>query len=132
MKKKDILLLIIFVGIIFVAINVSAVVVSDGGTSGGGYTCTGVFGDEFIEAMNKYIYTPIKYLTPIALLVLTSIDFAGVVFSGDKKGMDKAKNNFLKRTVAALIIFFAPDIINLIVKLVNQQSISSCMNKLNN
>ena len=121
MKKKDLLLLLIFVGIIFVSINVFAANV----------TCDGVFADNFVNDMNNYVFKPIKWLTPVVLLILTSIDFAGVVFSGDKKGMDKAKNNFLKRAVAALIIFFAPDIINLIVKVVNQESIKSCMNKFN-
>ena len=117
MKKRNIVLLFIVIGITFVSLNVYA----DGG-------CGGVFTDQFISDMNKYVYVPIKWATPILLLVLTSIDFAKVVFSGDQKGMDKAKNNFLKRSVAALIIFFAPDIINLLVKFVNQQSIASCSN----
>ena len=88
--------------------------------------CSGVFSDGLINDVNNYVYTPIKWATPVLLLVLTSFDFAKVVFSGDGKGMDKAKNNFLKRSVAALIIFFAPDIINLLVKFVNEQSIASC------
>ena len=121
MKKKDLLFLFIFVGIIFISIRVSAASTN--------VTCDGVFADGFINDMNKYVFVPIKWLTPVALIVLTSIDFAGVVFSGDKKGMEKAKNNFLKRAVAALIIFLAPDIINLIVNIVNQESISSCLNK---
>ncbi len=116
MKKRN--NLIIFVGFLIIALvlNVRAENVS----------CTGVFSQEFINAMNNYVYTPIKWATPVLLLVLTSFDFAGVVFSGKKEGMDKAKNNFLKRTIAALIIFFAPDIINLLVKFVNDQSIASC------
>ena len=85
--------------------------------------------DKIYDSLNKYVFKPIKWITPVLLLVLTSIDFAGVVFSGDQKGMDKAKNNFLTRSVAALIIFFAPYIINLIAELVDQQSISSCLNK---
>ena len=89
-------------------------------------SCTGVFSSDFINDMNQYVYKPIKWATPILLLVLTSFDFAKVVFSGDQKGMSKATNNLLKRSVAALIIFFAPDIINLLVDFVNQQSIASC------
>ena len=92
-------------------------------------TCNGIFSQGLIDDVNKYLYTPIKWITPIALLLLTSFDFAQVVFNGKKDGMDKAKNNFLKRSVAALIIFFAPDLINLIVKFVNDQHIASCMNK---
>ena len=121
MKKKDLLLLIILVGIIFISINVFA--------AGSAADCTGVFDKDFIDSVNKYVFTPIKWLTPVILLILTSIDFAGVVFSGDSKGMDKAKNNFLKRAVAALIIFFAPTLLNFIISLVNNQSMSSCLNK---
>ena len=120
MKKKDLLLIVLFVGIIFISINVSAAEEA---------TCSSVFDEGGIMyAINNYIFTPIKWITPVLLLVLTSIDFAGVVFSGDKKGMDKAKSNFMKRAVAALIIFFAPNIINLIAQVVEQPSIRSCMN----
>ena len=63
------------------------------------------------------------------MIVLTSIDFAGVVFSGDSKGMDKAKNNFMKRAVAALIIFFAPNILNLIFQMTNPD-LSACLDQL--
>ena len=89
--------------------------------------CSGVFTTEFLADMDRFVYKPIKWATPILLLVLTSFDFAKVVFSGDSKGMDKAKNNFLKRSIAALIIFFAPDIIKLVVGWINDNSIASCM-----
>ena len=114
MKKRNVLLFVVITMIITFSINVSA------------ENCSGVFSDDLINNMNNYVYTPIKWATPILFLLLTSIDFAKVVFTGDGKGMDKAKNNFLKRAVAALIIFFAPDIINLLVKFVNDQSIASC------
>ena len=122
MKKdyKNIILLTLFVFVLGISIKVSAANV----------TCTGVFSDEFINALRDYVYTPIKWATPILLLVLTSFDFAKVVFAGKKEDMDKAKNNFMKRAVAALVIFFAPDIIKLIIDLVQKQSIKSCLDKL--
>lgn len=117
MKRLNMIFFVIVIISVFSTINVYAEE----------YTCTGVFTDGLINDVNQYVFKPIKWLTPIALLVLTSIDFAGVVLSGKKEGMDKAKNNFLKRTAAAFIIFFAPDILNLIANLVNKQSIASCM-----
>ena len=117
MKRLNIIFFVFVVISFFSTMNVYAA----------DYTCSGVFSDGLINDVNKYIFTPIKWLTPIALLVLTTIDFAGVVLSGKKDGMDKAKNNFLKRIAAALIIFFAPDILNLIATFVNQRSIASCM-----
>lgn len=121
MKKRDLLLVILFVGIIFISIRVSA--------DGSDLNCGGVFSAGFVSDLNKYVFKPIKWLTPIVLIVLTSIDFAGVVFSGDSKGMDKAKNNFMKRAVAALIIFFAPNILNLIFQMTNPD-LSACLDQL--
>lgn len=116
---KSLILIIIFVFVLGIGINVSAAEVS----------CDGVFGTDFISALDKYIYVPIKWATPILLLVLTSFDFAKVVFAGKKEDMDKAKNNFLKRAVAALVIFFAPDIIKLLVTFIDNKSIADCLNK---
>ena len=119
MKKLDITLFILVIISFFSSLNVYAA----------GYTCSGIFSNSLMDDINKYVFTPIKYLVPLALLVLTSIDVAGIVFSGKKDGVEKAKNNFLKRTIAALIIFFAPNIINLIAGIVNERSIASCMEK---
>lgn len=116
MKKNKTILLFLVTIIITYSVDVSAA------------SCTGVFTPEFIDTMNRYVYKPIKWITPVLLLVLTSLDFAKIVFSGDQKGMSKATTNFLKRAVAALIVFFAPDIITLLVTFINNQSISSCVN----
>ena len=119
MNRLDIILFIFMVISFFSSMNVYAAE----------YTCSGIFSNGLMDDINKYVFVPIKYLTPIALLVLTSIDVAGIVFSGKKEGVDKAKNNFLKRLVAALIIFFAPDLIKVVANLVDQRSIASCMEK---
>ena len=116
---KNLLLIVIFVLTLGITINVFAADLS----------CNKVFTDEFIETLNKYVYVPIKWATPVLLLVLTSFDFAKVVFAGKKEEMDKAKNNFLKRAVAALVIFFAPNIIDLLVTFINDRSIAACSSK---
>ena len=115
MRKREIICLMLFVGIIFMSINVSA------------YTCEGIFTDDLVGKLDTWVYKPIKWATPILLLVLTSIDYAKEVFSGTKDGFAKANKNFLKRSIAALIIFFAPDILKTIVDFVNQSAISDCM-----
>ena len=117
---KNLILIVLFVFVLGISINVSAATA----------TCTGLFSQEFIDALREYVYKPIKWITPVGLLVLTSFDFAKVVFGGKKEEMDKAKNNFLKRAIAAFVIFFAPNIIELIVDLVNKQSIASCIDSL--
>ncbi len=117
---KNLLLIIIFVFILGISLRVSADELN----------CTGVFDPEFLNAIRDYVYKPVKIATPILLLVLTSFDFAKVVFAGKKEDMDKAKNNFLKRAVAAVIIFLAPDVIRLVVDLIQNNSIKSCMDNL--
>jgi large-conductance mechanosensitive channel len=89
--------------------------------------CKGVFGTDLINQI-KEVFRFIKIIAPIILLVLTSLDFAKVVFSDSKDGMTKAKNNFLKRAVATLIIFFAPDIIILIMQIIDDESIKNAAN----
>ena len=117
---KNLLLIIVFVFVLGISVDVFAA----------NTTCTGVFSKDLIDALRDYVYKPIKWATPILLLVLTSFDFAGVVFGGKKENMDKAKNNFMKRTVAALIIFFAPDLVQLIVDFIQNQSIAKCLENL--
>ena len=115
---KNILLITVFVFILGISFNVFA----------GSESCTGVFDANVLSILNDYVYVPIKWATPILLLLLTSFDFAKVVFDGKKEDMDKAKSNFMKRFIAALIIFFAPDVIKLVVDLIQQNSIKSCLN----
>lgn len=116
---KNLLLIIVFVFVLGISVNVFAA----------GESCTGVFTAEFLDALNKYVYVPIKWLAPILLVLLTGFDYAKVVFSGKKEDMTKVTSHFMKRFVAALIIFFAPDVITIIVDLVQQNSIKSCMNQ---
>lgn len=114
MKKRNRILLYLFTAIITLSINVYA----DNG-------CGAI--TQFVADMNEHLYIPIKWGTPLLFLVLTSFDFAKVVFSGDQKGMDKAKTNFLKRAIAALLIFFAPEIITALAEIISQESITSCI-----
>ncbi|MBP5684624.1 MAG: hypothetical protein J6X02_05155 [Bacilli bacterium] len=73
----------------------------------------GVAGD-LVNFINETVSTPLKILAVVLFLVFTSIEYAKVVFSGDGS-FKKANQNSLKRFIALLILFFAPDIINLIL-----------------
>ncbi len=123
-KYKNIIMIVLFVMILGTSINVFAdPTVLDSSE------CLGTFDESFFDALNKYFYVPVKWATPILLLVLTSVDFAKIVFSGKKEDMDKARKNFLKRFVAGLIIFFAPNIVILIVNFIQNESIKACMSQ---
>lgn len=112
------MLIMIFVMILCLSISVYA----DG-------TCTGIFGQKLIDEIND-IFKIIQIAAPILLLFLTSFDFAKVIFSDNKDGLNKAKNNFLKRAVAVLIIFFAPFIIRFILNLVNETTMNACLEQI--
>ena len=115
MRKRNYVLLLIVILLSFVKVYAE------------GEDCVGIFGQDLINEI-KGVLDIIRIVAPIILLLLTSLDFAKVVFSDSKDGLDKAKNNFLKRAVAVLIIFFAPNIIELILTLVDNASMSSCAN----
>ena len=91
--------------------------------------CEGVFGAELLEEIKKVLRL-IQIAAPVALLFLTSLDFAKVIFNDNKDGIDKAKNNFLKRAVAVMIIFFAPMIVTLILDIVQENSLRGCIDSM--
>ncbi len=82
--------------------------------------CYDIFGSGLMEIIKDDVLVPLKIIAPILLLVFTSIDFAKNVFSSNKEGMQKALQNFLKRAVATLLVFFAPDIIDFLLGLVDK------------
>ena len=119
MKLKKINYVVIFIMILFVSMNVCAA------------TCEEVFKGDLLNILKEDVYRPIKIIAPILLLVFTTIDFAKAVFNGDDKdGLNKAKSNFLKRAIATLIVFFIPDILTIIMNLVNTYNMDSCLNSI--
>lgn len=94
-----------------------------------GESCTGLFGPKLIAEV-KNVFSFIRILVPIILALLTMLDFAKAVFNQDKDGLNKAKNNFLKRAIAALVVFFAPYIVVAIMELVDGLN-SNCVSQFN-
>lgn len=109
MKKKNLLFTILI--IILSSVNVFA---DEGGTS-----CETLLSSGLISSINKNILIPLKFIAPILLLVLTTIDFAKVVFSDSKDGMSKVWKNFTRRAVGTLLVFFASNIVAIIYGLIS-------------
>ena len=95
-------------------------------------TCRQLFGDDFLNFLNDYVFKIIWIGVPILLIVLTSFDFARVVFVDDKEGIQNAFNRLWKRAIAAVLVFLTPYIIILIANIVdpNQTTIQSCAKKI--
>ena len=65
----------------------------------------------------KNIYNIIRFLVPVIIIVLSVIDFAGVVISGEDDKMEKAKKKFVIRIIVGIVILFIPIILELILKI---------------
>lgn len=130
MKKRNILI-ILFMLILFIGINVEAkspVQLLVNTTE----ACSGYFGDAEQDGtlMNLLVYSvfrPLQFLVPIILLVFTTLDFSKVVFTDNKDGMAKAKKNFVKRALIAVVIFFIPTILTILFEFVDSEAIKSCL-----
>lgn len=60
----------------------------------------------------------IRIAVPILLIVLGSVDLGTAVVSEDKDSLKKATSRLIKRCLAAIVIFFIPLIVNVLINLV--------------
>ena len=65
-----------------------------------------------------YVLMILKIAVPIILIVLGTIDIAKAVIASKDDEISKSAIKFLKRVVAAAIIFFMPTIVGLILDLI--------------
>lgn len=75
---------------------------------------------EIIGSIGGYIekaYTLIRYLIPTLIVILSTADFAGVVFSGEQDKMEKAKYKFMMRLIIGVVTLLIPFLLELILKL---------------
>ena len=95
-------------------------------------TCRNLLGDEFLTFLNDNVFKIIYIAIPILLIVLTSFDFAKVVFIDDKEGIQGAFKKFGKRAVAAVLIYFVPTILIFIVNLIGADDVEKCAQTIKN
>lgn len=72
----------------------------------------------FIKGVLKLI----QILIPIALIIMGSIDLGKAVLSSDDKEIKQATSKLIKRAIAAVVIFFIPFIVNLVMGLVSDSN----------
>ena len=93
-------------------------------------TCQIIIGNDFLEFLNNNVFRVIYIGIPIILILLTSFDFAKVVFINDKEGIQKAGKRFGKRVIVAVLIFLVPTILIFISNLIGVESIDDCVKQL--
>ena len=98
------------------------------------YTCGSV--DNFVfSGMFPYIIstivTLIQIVVPILLIVFGMLDLAKAVIASKEDEIKKAQMTFVKRLIAAVIVFFVVSLVQLVVRFVagnDENSIMSCFN----
>lgn len=70
----------------------------------------------------------IKIAIPIILIILGMLDMGKAVTSGKDDEIKKQLVAFLKRAIAAILVFFIPSIVGLIMQIINEnlQDADSC------
>ena len=98
------------------------------------YTCGSV--DNFVfSGMFPYIIstmvTLIQIVVPILLIVFGMLDLAKAVIASKEDEIKKAQMTFVKRLIAAVIVFFVVSLVQIVVRFVSgndENSIMGCFN----
>ena len=101
MKKK-----LLFIFILFFVIFNGSITYAEG--------CDAILTTDAADLISEVV-NYIRIGVPILLIVLSIIDFAGVVGSDDENAMKVATSRVAKRFIAAALVFFVPLIISLIL-----------------
>ena len=96
------------------------------------YTCGGtnlVFSGTFPYLVSTLI-TVIKIGVPILLIIFGMLDLGKAVIAAKEDEIKKGQQTFIKRAIAAVIVFFVIQIVQIIIRFVsaNDQTISRCFN----
>lgn len=79
-------------------------------------SCKDAIGDDGVKIL-KWIKNIFMIAVPIILIVMSSLDLVGAIFSGDENNMKKNQNRFFKRILIAIIIFLTPAVLHQILKI---------------
>ena len=77
--------------------------------------CSGT--QEMKKIIEDYLIKALHIIAPILLFVLTTLDLVKGVAANDGKGLNKALTTFTKRALVCILLFFAGDIVNILLDL---------------
>lgn len=84
---------------------------------------------KIIPSTTKIVYLVIEILVPIALVILGMIDLAKGVMAQKEDEIKKGQQTFIKRIIAAAIMFFVLAIVKLFASfLADDSSVGECLN----
>lgn len=98
------------------------------------YTCGNIDGFVF-SGMFPYVVstavTIIKIVVPILLIVFGMLDLAKAVIASKEDEIKKAQMTFVKRLIAAVIVFFIVSLVQIVIRFVagsDEDNVMSCFN----
>ncbi len=65
----------------------------------------------------QHLLNYLKILAPMIVLVLSGIDFAKAIISGDDEVLQKCYKRLITRLILALALFFVPDIVKMLLEI---------------
>lgn len=96
------------------------------------YTCGGtnlVFAGSFPYVVSTIVLL-IKIAVPILLIIFGMLDLGKAVVANKEDEIKKGQQTFIKRAIAAVIVFFVIQIVQIIIRFVsgNDNSVAQCFN----
>ena len=71
-----------------------------------------------VVGLAKMVIKVLQLVVPIGLIIMGTVDMAKAVIAGDEKKMKEAQKPFIKRIIAAVIVFLIPIIVNMVLSFV--------------
>ena len=65
-----------------------------------------------VAKFTRAVYSTVKILVPIIIIILGMLDFAKAVMANADKDMKEYKNKFMRRLIAGVLIFFVLSVVN--------------------
>lgn len=87
--------------------------------------CSGDF-IKIVEVAGR-VLSIIKIVVPIILIVMGSIDLTKAIMAGKEDEIKQGQAIFIKRSIAAILVFFVPIIVSLLLSVINQDKTSCLM-----
>lgn len=96
------------------------------------YTCGGtnlVFSGTFPYLVST-IVTIIKIAVPVLLIIFGMLDLSKAVIAAKEDEIKKGQQMFIKRAIAAIIVFFVIQVVQIVIRFVsgNDQNVAGCFN----
>ena len=85
-------------------------------------------GDAILQIIGiaKAVVRVLQIAVPIALIIWGTIDIGKAVIAGDEKKIKEAQKPFVKRVIAAVIVFCIPFLVNLVLGYVSDGEWKAC------